>query len=91
MNLELLAAVADVYSGAIRSTPLQLDYGPEIEGAVADLLPVISDRVGHRANPRWIALKLVEGDQTIAAALREHFGEIDLPVPFIPRGMEATS
>jgi Fe2+ transport system protein B len=88
---ELLAAVADVYSGAIRSTPLQLDYGPEIEGAVTDLLPVITDRVGHRANPRWIALKLVEGDQTIAAALREHFGEIDLPVPFIPRGMEATS
>lgn len=88
---ELLDAVAAVHSGAIKPTPLRIDYGPEIEGAVAALVPVIADRVRNRVNPRWIALKLVEGDPTIAAALQEHFGQIDLLLPHLNLGMEATS
>ncbi|HLN63469.1 MAG TPA: FeoB small GTPase domain-containing protein [Symbiobacteriaceae bacterium] len=89
---ELLDAVEAVYSGQIQPTPFQVRYSPGIEEAVEDLLPMIADRVGDRANARWIALKLVEGDRSIAAALQEHFGQVDLPLlTHLDPGMEATS
>lgn len=85
---ELLEKVAAVESGAILPQPLQIDYGPEIEAQVARLLPAIAERVGSRVNPRWIALRLVEGDLTVLEPLREQLG-IDLtPEVGVLRGRE---
>lgn len=86
---ELLEAVAGVQSGAIQPAPYQINYGPEIEAAVAALVPWVADRLGPGINARWIALKLVEGDQTISAALEERYGRVDLPP--VLRELEATS
>lgn len=85
---ELMDVVAGVANGSIQPTPLQIDYGPEIEAAVAALVPGIQERFGERLNARWVALKLVEGDTTVRAAIRERFGEIDLPEPRISRPVE---
>lgn len=76
---ELLERVDGVERAAIRPQPAQVDYGPEIEAAVARLLPEIAAQVGDRVNPRWLALRILEGDQTALEGLREHVGELRLP------------
>lgn len=74
---DLLEKVAAVESGALQPKPIQVDYGPEIEEQVARLIPPITELAGNRVNPRWVALRLVEGDLTILEPLREQLG-IDL-------------
>jgi len=78
---ELLAKVDAVERGKIRPTPRQVDYGPEIEAAVARLLPAIAPQVEGRLNPRWLALRLLEGDESALADLRRHLGDLRLPAP----------
>ncbi|EEW23907.1 Fe(2+) transporter permease subunit FeoB [Rhodobacter ferrooxidans] len=45
-----------------------IHYGPEIEAAVADLLPLVAQAGAVRA-PRWLALALLEGDETLLARM----------------------
>ncbi|HEY3366139.1 MAG TPA: FeoB small GTPase domain-containing protein [Symbiobacteriaceae bacterium] len=79
---ELLEKVAAVANGDVHPSPAQIDYGPEIEERVAELLPMIVERVGNRANPRWVALRLLEGDRSVLDALREHLSVVSLPMPY---------
>ena len=52
-----------VSTGAFKSKPQQLIYSPEVEEAVQKLLPNIQHLVDHKLNPRWIALRLLDGDK----------------------------
>lgn len=75
----LLEAAADVAAGKIRPTPLQLRYSPAIEEGVARLLPLLAERPVPGVNPRWLALRLLEGDRSIEAGLAEYVGHVELP------------
>lgn len=69
-GLEEIVAAA----GRVSTTPTtacSLDYGEDIERAIADLLAAgdIYAAVGERYSPRWLAVRLLEDDADVAARL----------------------
>lgn len=45
--------------------PLSIRYPQRIEQALAQLTPLLAPRCAQRLNPRWLALKLLEGDEAL--------------------------
>jgi len=82
---ELLAAVADVATGRTVCKPRRLrNEPPALKHAVSTLVRQIHALYPSLPNARWVALRLLDGDESITAALRN--GELgDLtrgePVP----------
>lgn len=82
---ELLAAVADVATGRTVGKPRRLhNEPPALKQAVSTLVGQIQALYPDLPNARWVALRLLDGDERIAAALQS--GELgDLargaPVP----------
>lgn len=61
-----------VSSGACAGRPRQLAYSPEVEAAVQQLLPNIQRLVDHKLNPRWVALRLLDGDKAFISSISRH-------------------
>ncbi|WP_425061311.1 FeoB small GTPase domain-containing protein [Sporomusa carbonis] len=61
-----------VSTGARKSNPRQLVYSPSVETAVQKLLPNIQRLVDHKLNPRWVALRLLDGDKTFIECISRH-------------------
>lgn len=59
---ELLDRVDDILTGKILPQPQPLDYGEEIEAAIARLLPLVEANLQDQISPRWLALRLLEGN-----------------------------
>ena len=73
----LREAIAAVASGEIRPTPVRLGApSPPVEAAVGELAPMLSRALPGLPNARWVALRLLNGDDRIERALRS--GEIGL-------------
>jgi ferrous iron transport protein B len=68
---DLLQAVEEVASGKAVGRFHQLDYlsGP-LRGAVAQLTAMIARQLPELPNPRWIAIRLLDGDPRIRSALQ---------------------
>jgi Fe2+ transport system protein B len=60
---EVISLVAD---GAIRPEPVQLSYPAEIEQLLEDLGRRLPPGLPSWVNRRWIALRLLDGDRTVA-------------------------
>lgn len=75
---ELLVALRDVATGAISVRPRTPEaMPPELREPVAGLSRRLRAAYPHLENPEWIALRLLEGDARIAAALQN--GEFEQP------------
>lgn len=61
-----------VSTGARQYNPRQLTYSPPIEEAIQELLPNIQRLVGHKLNPRWVALRLLDGDKAFIESISRH-------------------
>lgn len=68
---DLLQAIEEVASGEVVGRPHQLEYlsGP-LKGAVAQLTAQIERQMPDLPNPRWIAIRLLDGDPRIRTALQ---------------------
>ena len=67
---ELLKNVYDVATGAYVCRPHRLERtAPRLEKAIRQLTTKISAEFPHLPNTRWIALRLLEGDQKIIDAV----------------------
>jgi len=66
---ELQAAVADVASGKIKTSPVRVQYGDACLQTVALLEPVLERALGGLVPARWAALKLLEGDESLLFSL----------------------
>jgi ferrous iron transport protein B len=68
---ELLSAVYDVATGAVRCTPFRVESvaGP-LHDAVETLAARVSEEFPGLPNARWVALRLLEGDQRMIDAVR---------------------
>jgi len=66
----LVAAVTDVSSGRVKTTPCLVNYREDIEDAIRRLEPKVRKLVGEEFNSRWLALRLLDKDQTVIAAVR---------------------
>ncbi|MBQ7935638.1 MAG: ferrous iron transport protein B [Clostridia bacterium] len=64
----------DLVDGKIKTDPYQVQYDPLIEEAVALLEPVLADRLQTHIDPRWLALRLLEGDESLLEELNRHLG-----------------
>jgi ferrous iron transport protein B len=72
---ELQRAIHDVATGARTTTPFRISEHPaEVEAAIAALVPLIEAAFPGLPNPRWVALRLLNADERIEAAVKS--GEI---------------
>ncbi len=71
----LLRAVFEVATGKVEPRPHRLqDLPAELESALAQLTPVIEENNPGISNARWVALRLLNADESVERAVRE--GEI---------------
>ncbi|MBK8908571.1 MAG: Fe(2+) transporter permease subunit FeoB [Rhodospirillales bacterium] len=53
-----------------RVSAVELAYTDEIEEAIANIIPVVADAAAaRRLNPRWLAIKAIEGDEIVQRLL----------------------
>ncbi len=64
----------DLCAGRFRAEPRKLRYTPPIEEAIAAVEPSLRERFGERLNPRWLALRMLEGDEALLAELSARLG-----------------
>jgi Fe2+ transport system protein B len=80
---ELLAAVSDVATGKTVCKPHRIKVdSPAVEQAIGQLSAMIEDVFPGLPNARWVALRLLDGDQRLAEAVRN--GELStLSQPYL--------
>ncbi len=93
---ELLAAIDDVATGAIQTRPRRIrNADRRVAEAVAQLAAQVERAFPGLSNARWVAMRLLEGDERISAAVRDGtLGELiaeNVPVAAVPRPAEEAS
>jgi ferrous iron transport protein B len=75
---ELLGAISDVATGRTVCRPHRVrSYSPGLQAAVDELIAQLEALYPGLPNARWVALRLLDGDEAIAEAVREgSLGEI---------------
>jgi len=67
----LLAAVLAVAGGTRARRPFRMPaYPPEVEQALGEVVPAVEAAFPGLPNARWVALRLLHGDQRVEAAVR---------------------
>jgi Fe2+ transport system protein B len=66
----LLAAIEGVITGEVPTRPRRAEGTAEFHAAIAELLPLIEAAAPGVPNARWIAIRLLDGDQHVEQALR---------------------
>lgn len=70
----LTAALDRLCSGECTVNPRRLHYIRPVENAISEVEPLLRERFGERLNPRWLALRLLEGDKSLAEKAGEYLG-----------------
>jgi ferrous iron transport protein B len=65
--------IDDVATGVLKPKPIQIQYGGELEKYIAKLAKEVKEIFGEELNPRWLALRLIDGDQTIISSIQQYF------------------
>lgn len=69
---ELKAALAAVAAGQTKTNPCRVQYPQEIEGAVKTLSEKLQPLLNSAVKRRWVALRLLDGDDTVITALEDY-------------------
>ena len=86
---DLLQAIAEVSSGAVKSKPYRIKDSPKpLARAVERLTERVRAEYPGLPNARWVAMRLLEGDQRVVDALRS--GELG-SIARTDEGLEATA
>ena len=80
---ELMDTAARVVTGA-ETHPTKIRYTKPIEAAIAELEPLLEGPLNGRLNSRWVALKLLEGDDALLRAVGAYVGRELMDVPGLP-------
>ena len=75
---ELLAAIHEVAAGETLAKPYHVNYShPALDRAVSQLVEQIEEAFPQVPNARWVALRLLDGDERIIRAVEEgELGEL---------------
>jgi Fe2+ transport system protein B len=78
----LLATMDEVATGKLVSRPRRIQsYSRSLEQAISTLVTQIQSAFPGLSNARWVALRLLEGDQSIVEAVRTgDLGQLSIPV-----------
>jgi ferrous iron transport protein B len=87
---ELLGAVADVASGVtVGRMRHSTVHDPAVEAAVARLAAVVEEAFPGVPNARWVAMRLLDGDPSVEAAVRDGtLGQVAAPEAERPVALE---
>lgn len=72
--MEAVSSASSPTGGKGAAQPLRVAYDEEIEEAAAPLTAAVLEELGGDLNPRWIALKLLEGEEGLLRSLKEYLG-----------------
>lgn len=75
----LLRAVRAVVDGEADLKPRQMSYGEGIEAAIHEVAGQIDPMLVSHVSSRWLALRLLEGDQSALVALGEYLAQQGVP------------
>jgi len=68
---DLLAAISEVASGETQAAPYHVKYNhPKLDQAVTQLVKQIEESFPDVPNARWVALRLLDGDEKIIEAVK---------------------
>ena len=68
---DLLAAISEVASGETQAAPYHVKYAhPKLDRAVTQLVKQIEESFPDVPNARWVALRLLDGDEKIIEAVK---------------------
>jgi ferrous iron transport protein B len=79
---ELLEAISEVASGETQAAPYHVQYThPKLDQAVSQLVSQIQEAFPQVPNARWVALRLLDGDERIVQAVEKgDLGELTYTV-----------
>jgi ferrous iron transport protein B len=88
---QVLQAISDVATGQFVCKPRRIqNEPPELKRAVAELTTRIASVFPGLPNARWVALRLLDGDERIIQAIRKgELGELGGGTPAEPSATEA--
>ncbi|EHQ87817.1 FeoB small GTPase domain-containing protein [Desulfosporosinus youngiae] len=67
---ELRRKIFEVATGSLKTNPRQIIYSKDVETAINELLPLVEDiAINNALPPRWIALRLLDGDGSFLKSL----------------------
>ena len=69
---ELKEMVKKVACGEINPTPTQISYDEILEKAIHEVEPHIQNLVDNQMSSRWIALRLIDGDQPLLDSMNDY-------------------
>ena len=84
----LTKALDRLCCGETELHPKRLHYITPVESAIGCAEPVLRERFGELLNPRWLALRLIEGDRALAAEAGKFLGADLLSDPEISAAVE---
>jgi len=80
--VELAAAIADVCAGKTVAALRKQRYGDDLESAVREIEALLAVQLPEVPNARWIAMRLLEGDESVRQALESgEFSRRSSPPP----------
>lgn len=72
---EFLHVLEQMATGQLTTDPIQVTYSDEMEAKIAQLEPLVRKAVGEAYPARWIALRLLDGDEQLLTSLRQKLQE----------------
>ena len=72
---KLIETVTGVANGIVTTKPHRIKNTPQVENVLHKLVPLIEKSFPLVSNPRWVALRLLEGDNSVLEKLRNDFSE----------------
>ncbi len=70
----LLDAVCEVADKRLKTEPVAITYDDTVERAISLVEPTVKRRLSGRLGSRWVALRLLDGDDTLLNSIREFLG-----------------
>lgn len=64
--------VDDVATGLLKPNPIRVQYSDQVEEIVKELTEQLREVLIGKLNPRWVALRLIDGDQTIKSGIEQY-------------------
>lgn len=71
---KLMDTVAALTRTEERKNPLRIRYGDEIENAVSLIEPVVENALQGAVNSRWVALQLLDNDDSLLRSMKNYLG-----------------
>lgn len=78
---KLKVLVSNMVKGTLVTNPKRIVYEHEVEQAISILEPGLAGLLNNYLNPRWVALRLIEGDHSIIEAMSEYLDGVNIERP----------